>query len=265
MQPASPLIEKLELSIEKKKELLQTNYFKYAMRAVLACLFLTIGTGVAFVAGMKCDSLIHGSGKFMYAFVFSWSLVMILYMNTELGTSNMLYAAVGLYRKKLTASQATKLLISCLLFNLIGGLIFGFLIAQTGPFQQLAPENFITEIVSSKLLKPAGQIIIEGMFANILVNTAVLISLKMSDDAGKIAAILALISMFAFMGFEHVIANFPAFTIALTITHGSLAAMSLTSLLHNLLFALLGNFIGGGLIIGLSYAWLNNTSVRYKD
>ena len=46
------------------------------------------------------------------------------------------------------------------------------------------------------------------MFANIVVNTAVLVSMRMKDDAGKVAAIIFIIFIFAFLGFEHVIANF---------------------------------------------------------
>lgn len=52
------------------------------------------------------------------------------------------------------------------------------------------------------------------MFANIVVNTAVLVSMRMKDDAGKVAAIIFIIFIFAFLGYEHVIANFPAFTLA---------------------------------------------------
>ena len=40
------------------------------------------------------------------------------------------------------------------------------------------------------------------MFANIVVNTAVLV-MRMKDDAGKVAALFSL----SFLGFEHVIAN----------------------------------------------------------
>ncbi|MBM9834805.1 formate/nitrite transporter family protein, partial [Enterococcus faecalis] len=75
---------------------------RYAVRAMMACLFLTLGTAIAFAIAMKGESMVHGLGKILYAFMFSWSLVMILYMNAELGTSNMLYMTVGVYRKRLS-------------------------------------------------------------------------------------------------------------------------------------------------------------------
>ena len=117
--------------------------------------------------------------------MFSWSLVMILYMNAELGTSNMLYMTVGVYRKRLSVPLALKILFTCVLFNLVGGLIFGSIISLTGPFQGLPADNFLLTSITAKLDKPTLQIVVEAMFANIVVNTAVLVSMRMKDDAGK--------------------------------------------------------------------------------
>ena len=64
------------------------------------------------------------------------------------------------------------------------------------------------------------------MFANIVVNTAVLVSMRMKDDAGKVAAIIFIIFIFAFLGFEHVIANFPAFSLAYFASNGAIEAFT---------------------------------------
>lgn len=66
--------------------------------------------------------------------MFSWSLVMIIFMGAELGTSNMLFMTVGVYRKKLKVSKAAKILGTTLLFNLIGGILFAYMVSLTGPF-----------------------------------------------------------------------------------------------------------------------------------
>ncbi|MFZ8765338.1 MULTISPECIES: formate/nitrite transporter family protein [Enterococcus] len=265
MNPVSPLFEKIDTSIEKKVDLIEGSYLRYAVRAMLACLFLTLGTGVAFAIAMKGEHIAPGLGKMLYAFMFSWSLVMILYMNAELGTSNMLYMTVGVYRKRLSIPLAAKILFTCILFNLIGGVLFAFLIGQTVPFQGLEADNFLFTSIQAKLAKSTGQILIEGMFANIVVNTAVMISMRMKDDAGKVAAIIFVIFIFAFLGYEHVIANFPAFTLAFVASGGALEGMTVASVAHNLFFALIGNYIGGGLVMGLGYAWLNNSKSTYVD
>lgn len=265
MKPVSPLFEQIDKSISKKMSLFQNSFVRYAFRAMLACMFLTLGTAIAFAIAMKGEDIAHGLGKILYAFMFSWSLVMILYMNAELGTSNMLYMTVGVQRKRIQLSMAAKILFSCILFNLVGGVIFGFLIAQTAPFQNLTSDNYMFTAISGKLAKSTTQIIVEGMFANIVVNTAVLVSMRMKDDAGKVFAIIFIIFIFAFLGYEHVIANFPAFTLAYVASNGAIEGMTAMSVAHNLIFALIGNFIGGGLVMGLGYAWLNNADTTYLD
>ena len=119
--------------------------------------------------------------------------------------------------------------------------------------------------IASKLTKSTSQILVEGMFANIVVNTAVLVSLRMKDDAAKVMAIIFIIFIFAFLGYEHVIANFPAFSLAYFASHGTIAEMTAGNVAHNLFFTLIGNFIGGGLVMGLGYSWLNNTDSKYVD
>lgn len=265
MNPVSPLFEKIDASIEKKANLFENSFSRYAVRAVLACLFLTLGTAVAFAIAMKGEDIAHGLGKILYAFMFSWGLVMILYMNAELGTSNMLYMTVGVFRQRLALSKAAKILFACIFFNMIGGMLCGFLISMTTPFQDLTLDNFMLESIAVKLAKPAITILVEGMFANIVVNTAVLISMRMKEDAGKVITVVFIIFIFAFLGYEHVIANFPAFTLAYFASHGQMDGMTASNVLHNLFFALAGNYIGGGLVMGLGYAWLNQSKSSYVD
>ncbi len=265
MNPVSPLFEKIDASIEKKANLFENSFSRYAVRAVLACLFLTLGTAVAFAIAMKGEDIAHGLGKILYAFMFSWGLVMILYMNAELGTSNMLYMTVGVFRQRLALSKAAKILFACIFFNMIGDMLCGFLISMTTPFQDLTLDNFMLESIAVKLAKPATTILVEGMFANIVVNTAVLISMRMKEDAGKVITVVFIIFIFAFLGYEHVIANFPAFTLAYFASHGQMDGMTASNVLHNLFFALAGNYIGGGLVMGLGYAWLNQSKSSYVD
>lgn len=265
MNPVSPLFEKIDASIEKKANLFENSFSRYAVRAVLACLFLTLGTAVAFAIAMKGEDIAHGLGKILYAFMFSWGLVMILYMNAELGTSNMLYMTVGVFRQRLALSKAAKILFTCIFFNMIGDMLCGFLISMTTPFQDLTLDNFMLESIAVKLAKPATTILVEGMFANIVVNTAVLISMRMKEDAGKVITVVFIIFIFAFLGYEHVIANFPAFTLAYFASHGQMDGMTASNVLHNLFFALAGNYIGGGLVMGLGYTWLNQSKSSYVD
>ena len=261
----SPLFQKIDAALMNKVALFNNSYARYAARAMLATLFLTLGTAAAFGTALEAEKIAPGSGKFTFAFMFSWSLVMIIFMGAELGTSNMLFVTVGVYRKKLKVSKAAKILGTTLLFNLIGGILFAYMISLTGPFQDLPAGNYLFTGIAGKLGKSSLQIFVEAIFANVIVNTAFTINLRMKDDGGKVMAIIFVIFIFAFLGYEHVIANFPAFSLAFFASNGAIAGMTLGSILHNLFFALIGNYVGGALIIGMTYAWLNRTKTSYVD
>lgn len=261
------LIHGIYKSIKKKEDLISNSYIAYAIRSVLACLFLSLGTAIASYTAEKANHIADGTGKFIYSFMFSWSLVMIIYMNAELGTSNMMYMSAAVHRKILKMSTATKILFTCILFNFIGAVLTTFFLAQTDAFSRMEANHYLYEAVTAKLAKSPMTQFIEGIFANIVVNVAVFITIRMKDDAGKVFAMIFIIFIFAFLGFEHLIANFTGFGLVFW-TNGVqyISNFDLPTVLSNFLFSGLGNFVGGGLVIGLLYSWLNqNKSELYYD
>lgn len=259
------LIYSIINSIQKKSELFEHSYARYAARSMLATLFLSMGVAIASYIANRADGIVMGSGKFFYAFMFSWSLVMIIYMNAELGTSNMMYMTEAIHRKILKPSLALKILGTCILFNFIGAVVFTYLLSFTDAYSHVTPDHFLIQATTAKLAKPPMTQLIEGIFANVIVNTAVFVSIRMKDDAGKVISMIFIIFIFAFLGFEHVIANFSTFSLAFFVNGGPVEGMTVASVLSNFLFSGIGNYIGGGLLIGLLYSWLNQSTDLYLD
>lgn len=259
------LIGSITHSIHKKNELFDHSTLRYMVRSMLACLFLTMGVGIACYIAGKAEHLLEGTGKFFYSFMFSWSLIMIIYMNAELGTSNMMYMTVSMHRKILKPSRALSILFTCILFNAIGALIASYVMSKTNAYSTLEHDHFLFTATAAKLAKTPIQQFSEGIFANIIVNTAVFCSIRMKDDAGKVFSMVFIIYIFAFLGFEHVIANFSTFALAFFANGGAIEGMTIGSVLSNFLFSGLGNYVGGGLFIGLVYSWLNDKTELYFD
>ncbi|MDT2815666.1 formate/nitrite transporter family protein [Vagococcus carniphilus] len=263
MEYTSELMKKIDGSIRKKNELIDKHFGKYAVRSLLATLYLSLGSAIALGLGLKFEEPV---GKMLYAFTFGLGLVLIIFLNAELGTSNMMYMTVATYRKKLKPSKAFKILMVCVLFNLIGAFVVAYLLSMTGFFKALPDGNFLTHIVEGKFAKGPLQTVIEGMFANIIVNLAILMSMKAKDDTARFISILCVIFIFTFLGFEHVIANFIYFPLAYFSSGGAVVGMTVGAVSSNILFTFIGNYIGGGLVIGLTYAWLNNDEkLEYLD
>lgn len=263
MNNQSELMTKIDGAIAKKESLIDSQFFKYAVRSVLATLYLSLGSAVALYLGIKVDG---PAGKALYAAAFGVGLVLIIFLSAELGTSNMMYMSVGVYRKKIKFSKAFKILMTCVLFNLVGAFVVAYLLSLTGAFHGIGADNFLTHLVEGKFQKSAVQTVVEGMFANIIVNLAVLMSMKVKDDLGRIFSIIMVLFIFTFLGYEHVIANFVYFPLAYFSSGGAIVGMTVGALTQNIILTFLGNFIGGGLVVGLTYAWLNNNeSLKYLD
>lgn len=70
------------------------------------------------------------------------------------------------------------------------------------------------------------------------------------------------VTIFAFMGYEHVVYNSCLFMGGLIYQVDTLHFIPAIS---NIAAAFIGNYIGGGLIIGLFYAYLNDHHQFYKN
>lgn len=261
------LIYNIDKSILKKADLIETNYWAYAVRAIMASVYLALGLSISAYTADKLNHIVDGLGKFSYSLMFGWCLIMILYMNAELGTSNMMYMTSAVHRKVLPLKTALKILGTCVLFNLIGAIIVTYFLSYTTPFQagHVEADSYLIEAAVAKLAKSPLTQFVEGIFANIVVNIAVFISMRMKDDAGRVIALIFIIFIFAFLGFEHVIANFSLFPLAFFSFGGPVEGMTLASVLSNFIFSGLGNYVGGGVLIGLLYSWLSNKSKLYVD
>ncbi|OLF46908.1 formate-nitrite transporter [Streptococcus cuniculi] len=261
------LMYTIDKSIKKKAALIESNYWAYALRSIFASVYLALGIAISLYTADKLEHVAAGLGKFSYGLMFGWGLLMILYMNAELGTSNMMYMTVAIYRKVIPTKTALKILATCILFNFVGAVLVCFLLAQTAPFSigHVAMDSYLVQGTVAKIAKAPLTQFVEGIFANMVVNIAVFVFLKMKDDAGKAIAVVFIIFIFAFLGFEHVIANFSTFSLALFATGGPVEGMNVLSVLSNFLFSGLGNYVGGGLVIGLIYSWLNKQSSVYVD
>ena len=76
---------------------------------------------------------------------------------------------------------------------------------------------------------------------------------------------IILIGIFVGLGLEHVIANFCLFALTFFGSDPLPAALTVGNVALNWTLVWIGNFIGGGLLIGGVYAWLNNGPEDYRD
>ena len=263
---ASQFIEKVGLAAAKKEELYSGHKLKYAYRSMLAGAFLTMSTSVGAIAADKLNAIHPSLGSFAYAFLFAWGLIYVLFLNTELATSNMMYLTAGVYLKKINWKKALSILFYCTFFNLMGSVLVGWMFAHTSAFAHLTEQSYLTKSVITRLGKDSSLILLEGILTNIFVNIAILTYVLVKSDTAKMWIALSAIFMFVFLAQEHVIANFGSFSIVkFSVAAGQVPNFGLLNILREWGSAFVGNYIGGGLLIGLAYAWMNKDQEKYVD
>lgn len=250
---------------QKKEALFKENKFAYALRAALAGAYLTLTTAVGGIAADNSMTIHPALGKFVFAFLFAWGLVFVLFLNTELATSNMMYLTAGVYYKKIKASTAVKILLYCTLFNLIGALFIGWLCSYSGAFMNLTESSYLVTTVGGKLAKMNGQLFFEGVLANIFVNIAILSFLFIKNSSARVSIIVVAVFMFVYLGYEHVIANYGSFSLVMYNQAQMINGFDFWNIARQWTMAFIGNYVGGGIFIGLSYAYMNHTKTVYHD
>jgi formate/nitrite transporter FocA (FNT family) len=96
---------------------------------------------------------------------------------------------------------------------------------------------------------------VKAVFANYFINASVIVTMQLTEHLAKIVVLMMGVTVFAYMAFEHVVANSALFAVALLEQPESVNAVQMGK---NFLFSLVGNYVGGGLVIGLFYAYLND-------
>ena len=213
------------------------------------------------------DQSLRGIGKLVGASVFGWALVFIYYSKSELLTSNMMIVSIGGYHKKVRPAQALRLLALCYVGNALGGLLMAVLYK----FSTLISGQVLIEMqhsVDAKLAYvtggPAGwgDLFVRAVLCNLMINLAMLLVYNglIRDDLTRSLVMIVSVLIFAFLGFEHSVANTVLFTIV-----GLVSGVDVLAAAGNVAIALLGNFVGGGLLIGLYFAYVNDDRQFLND
>lgn len=251
----------------KKVKLMENDFWRYAVRSILAGVYLTLGTAFAVVAGHAVEQVAPGVGlgAIVFALFFGLGLYSIIILGAELATGNMMYMIYGAVQKVVTWNKAFQVIVVSTLLNLVGCVLIGFLMSQATSFMDIGPEHLAATLSEGKLNKDIIQLLIEGSLANFVVNMAVLGAVFAKDHAGKFLTVVFIIAVFVGLGLEHIIANFSLMSLVMFSADPMIESMTAGNVAINWIFVWIGNVIGGGFLMGGVYAWLNRGDDVYRD
>jgi formate/nitrite transporter FocA (FNT family) len=269
--PGKFFISSILEMLEYKTEMTGLTRRRYLMRAAMAGVIVaffyvgnyTIQAGMDAIQITATNDLLP-LGKMAGSAFFGFALVFIYFSKSELLTSNMMIVSIGHYYHRVRVRASARVLSLCYLGNFLGGLAVAVAMALCSiitPAVMALMEHSVEDKLAYITDGPSGwlDLFIRAVFCNFFINLAMLMVYNgaIKEDLMKALAMIASVFVFAYLGFEHSVANTVLFSMV-----GLQEGLALGPAIGNIVIALLGNFVGGGILIGLYYAYLNDEA-RY--
>ncbi|RDY28083.1 formate/nitrite transporter family protein [Romboutsia weinsteinii] len=245
---------------EDKYKLSKKNPSKYLTRAIVAGLYLVVAIILSYTTGAVLYDMSPEISRVMVAATFSLALGLIAFLGGELFTGNNLVMALGVYNKRCRLSMAIRVWIFSYIGNFIGSVILSFIFVKSGASLSLLQE-YTSNIVYAKLELPVLELFLRGVLCNFMVCIAVLSSIKMKTEGGKLTIMFWCIFAFVIAGFEHSIANMGIFSVS----YLALGGLPLDLVFRNLLWVTLGNIVGGAVLLALPLKLMSYDDVALKE
>mmetsp|Transcript_16109 Transcript_16109/g.40594 ORF Transcript_16109/g.40594 Transcript_16109/m.40594 type:complete len:423 (+) Transcript_16109:114-1382(+) len=195
--------------------------------------------------------------KFVLSIFAPVAMHFIVVFGGEFFSGNCMYFCVGLLKKRVTVQQCCYNLFWVFIWNALGCVTACyFCLNLTQIFAGEQEKKFVIAMAESKAQMSWTASFLRAIPANILICTSIQMGIAARDMAGKIMVLHFPLTMYTVSGFEHCITNLVV--VPLGIMYGADVVVS-DWLWNNLFPATLGNFIGGGVIVGgfvsLIYSW----------
>ena len=247
-------IKNINNQVQMKDVMFNQTPGRYALKSIMSGFLLAIVT--VFMLAIKTQFVGANEGliNLLGAISFSLALVLIVLTHSELLTSNFMYLTVGWYYKLIGMNKALIIMLVCFFFNIIGGFILFGLMKFT-PIMTTEMVTSLTTLVNGKTIDSTWYaVLVKAIFCNFFINIGIYVSIQFNDGLSKAFFIACGVIVFVFMGYEHVVFNAGLYA---GMVFYNFDAVAWLHVLKNIVFAFIGNYIGGGIFVGLVYAYLN--------
>lgn len=236
-----------------KINFLKKSLGKYLVASSWAGSYVGLGIILIMVVGSFGSAAGSEFTKAFMGLSFGIALSLVIMAGSELFTGNNLIMMVGALDKKVTWLDAAKIWVASYIGNFIGSFLIGGLFVMTG-IQGTKTGEFIINVSAGKMNGDFSELLVKGILCNLLVCLAVLCAVKMKSESGKLIMVFWCLFAFITAGFEHSIANMTIFAMGLFMDHPE--TISIGGMFANLIPVTIGNFIGGGLMLGGTYFYM---------
>lgn len=225
------------------------SVFGGAYVGIAVVLLISISAPLA-AAGAPAAKLVQGA-------VFGLALTLIVFAGAELFTGNMMYMPQGLYARTISGRDVAGIWAASAIGNLVGSVGLAALVHGGGTLAAGAGapgQALVAAMVEAKNAATGWQLFWRSVLCNLLVCLALWMAQRTRSDGAKLAVLWWGLLAFIGSGFEHSVANMTIFSLGAFAGSGTWLDLA-----RNLAWTVPGNLVGGGLLVGLAYAWLGSS------
>ncbi len=233
--------------------------------AVLAGAFIALG-GVFSTIVSTHSGAGFGVTRLLSGVAFSLGLILVVIAGAELFTGNTL-VVMSVVSRRISVGMLLRHWAIVYVGNLAGALSIVALVYLGRWWAQDSNGGGATavSVANAKASLGFAEAFFRGILANALVCLAVWLASSGRTVTDKVLAIVFPVAAFVAAGFEHSIANMYFLPLGLLLSHkaevlqaggfagGSLAHLTVSGTVNNLVASTLGNIVGGGVLVGLVY------------
>lgn len=202
----------------------------------------------AYIALGSYGFIVAYENTFLRAAVFPVGLMLIVIIGGELFTGNCLMT-FALLQRKIKFKDYVVSLIEVLVSNFIGAIAIVVILYFGGAFNAGGMAETAVKIANAKINLTFLQGLLRGILCNMLVTSGVWFASMSGSVTGKILGCWFPVMLFVFCGYEHSVANMFFLPMGAMLD----SSITVTGILSNLVPVIIGNYIGGGIIIPFIY------------
>lgn len=222
---------------------------------MLAGMFIALGGAASSMVTIMGEGMPFLQIKLVGSLIFTIGIISVIVAGGELFTGNILMS-IAVFSDDLTWKKVFSNWVKVWFFNLIGAVLFAWLVTATKIFSVNGVEHF-TELALNKANLSLSTAFIKGIACNIIVSLSVWTATAGKDGISKFYLSAFPIAIFVLLGFEHCVANMYYFPQALFLG----ADIPMTAVISRLLIVTLGNIVGG-LVVSIPYYLANKKGLN---
>lgn len=223
---------------------------RYLWTSALAGAYVGLAVVLLVSVSAPLVAAANPAARLVQGAVFGLALTLVVFAGAELFTGNAMVMLQGWWRRTTSAADLGRVWAASLLGNVVGSLLLAAAVhaggTLTGP-----GTSMLATVTAAKHAATGPQLLWRAVLCNALVCLALWMAARTRSDGAKLAVLWWALLAFIASGFEHSVANVTVFGLAAL--DGSIGWDALA---RNLAWTVPGNVLGGGLVVGLGYAWV---------